>query len=46
MANLFLEIIDRNERTDEDISVNDLNLIAQEISKKVWIAKNKQKVVE
>lgn len=45
-ANLFLEIIDRNERIDEDISVNDLNLIAQEISKKFGLLKIKQKVVE
>ena len=45
-ANLFLEIIDRNERLDEDISVNDLNLIAQKISKKFGLLKIKQKVYE
>ena len=45
-AKLFLEVIDYEQGIDVDTTIDDLNMIAQKVSKKFGLAKIKSKVIE
>ena len=45
-AKLFLEVIDFEHGIDSDASVDELNLLAQKVSKKFGLSKIKNKVTE